>query len=171
MNERTGGEREQGRLTTADMAASPQRAGTGVESEIRPDRADGPESSSGSQSSASGNGGGTATATNGSGNGSGASMTSSSAGTEQAPLFATSDAEAFRERWQDVQTQFVDEPRKSVEQADSLVAEVMQRLAQMFADERAGLERQWDRGDEVSTEDLRQALRRYRSFFERLLSV
>ena len=66
---------------------------------------------------------------------------------------------------------FVDEPRQAVQQADSLVAGAMKRLAEMFAAERAKLEGQWDRGDDVSTEDLRLALRRYRSFFGRLLSV
>jgi hypothetical protein len=91
--------------------------------------------------------------------------------TGSAPLFAQSDSEGFRSRWSDVQTQFVDEPRSAVEQADSLVAELMKRLAESFAAERGKLEQEWDRGGEVSTEDLRQALRRYRSFFERLLSV
>jgi len=87
------------------------------------------------------------------------------------PLFPTGEAEGFRGRWTDVQTGFVDEPRHAVEQADGLVAEMMQRLAQVFADERASLEEQWSRGNDISTEDLRQALRRYRSFFDRLLSV
>jgi len=87
------------------------------------------------------------------------------------PLFPTGEAEGFRGRWVEVQTGFVDEPRNAVEQADSLVAEMMQRLAQVFADERGKLEEQWSRGDDIGTEDLRQALRRYRSFFDRLLSV
>ena len=65
----------------------------------------------------------------------------------------------------------MDEPRSAVEQADGLVAEMMKRLAQVFADERGKLEEQWSRGDDISTEDLRQALRRYRSFMDRLLSV
>jgi len=65
----------------------------------------------------------------------------------------------------------VDEPRRAVEQADSLVASAMKRLAELFAEERAGLEKQWDRGDQISTEDLRVALTRYRSFFHRLLSI
>jgi hypothetical protein len=65
----------------------------------------------------------------------------------------------------------VDEPRKAVEQADGLVASAMKRLAEVFAEERSHLEQQWDRGDNVSTEDLRVALQRYRSFFDRLLSV
>ena len=86
-------------------------------------------------------------------------------------LFPSDEADGFRSRWQDVQTGFVDEPRNAVEQADKLVAEMMQRLAQVFSDERSKLEEQWSRGDDISTEDLRQALRRYRSFFDRLLSV
>ena len=88
-----------------------------------------------------------------------------------APLFPQEDAERFRHRWMDIQVGFVDEPRSAVEQADGLVAESIKRLAEVFAEERAQLERQWGRGDDVSTEDLRQALRRYRSFFSRLLSV
>jgi len=87
------------------------------------------------------------------------------------PLFPEKDANDFRTRWTDIQTGFVDEPRRSVEQADALVAEVIKRLADSFAAERSKLEGQWGRGDDVSTEDLRVALRRYRSFFDRLLSV
>jgi hypothetical protein len=77
----------------------------------------------------------------------------------------------LRTRWSTIQTSFVDEPRGAVQQADELVASAIKRLAESFADERNNLEQQWDRGDDVNTEDLRQALRRYRSFFERLLSV
>lgn len=90
---------------------------------------------------------------------------------DRASLFADHDAADLRNRWSDVQAGFVDEPRRAVEQADSLVADVMKRLAEGFANERASLERQWDRGDNVTTEDLRIALQRYRSFFDRLLSV
>ena len=87
------------------------------------------------------------------------------------PLFPASDAEAMRSRWAEIQGAFVDEPRRAVEQADGLVAEAIKRLAEMFAEERDRLERQWDRGDDVDTEELRQALQRYRSFFTRLLAV
>lgn len=87
------------------------------------------------------------------------------------PLFPSTEAETFRTRWTEVQTGFVDEPRHAVEQADGLVAEMMKQLAEVFADERSKLEEQWSRGNDISTEDLRQALRRYRSFFDRLLSV
>jgi hypothetical protein len=88
-----------------------------------------------------------------------------------APLFPNIELEEFRTRWSEVQTAFVDEPRRAVEQADSLVATAMKRLAEVFAEERSNLEKQWDRGDNVSTEDLRIALHRYRSFFQRLLSI
>jgi hypothetical protein len=87
------------------------------------------------------------------------------------PLFSESETGEFRSRWSAVQTAFVDEPRRTVQDADKLVASVMQRLAEGFANERSGLERQWDQGDNVSTEDLRVALQRYRSFFDRLLKL
>ena len=90
---------------------------------------------------------------------------------QAAPLLLPNEVTDFRARWDAIQVGFVDEPRRAVEQADSLVAGAIKRLAGMFANERAKLEDQWDRGDNVSTEDLRLALRRYRSFFGRLLSV
>jgi hypothetical protein len=90
---------------------------------------------------------------------------------EVAALFADDACHALWERWDHVQAGFVDEPRRAVQEADSLVAETMQQLANTFARERGNLEQQWGRGDNVSTEDLRIAFRRYRSFFKRLLSV
>lgn len=90
---------------------------------------------------------------------------------ELSPLFSGETERDFRAKWQDIQTGFVDEPRQAVERADELVAQLMQRLAQSFSDQRSGLERQWEQAEKVSTEDLRLALRRYRSFFERLLSI
>ena len=87
------------------------------------------------------------------------------------PLFSESEMEDFRSQWSKVQTGFVDDPRRTVEEADKLVASVMQQLAEGFATERSALEKQWDRGDNVSTEDLRIALQRYRSFFDRLLKL
>jgi hypothetical protein len=91
--------------------------------------------------------------------------------TESAPLFPSGELDNLRTRWKEVQTAFVDEPRKAVEQADGLVGSAMKRLAEVFAEERSKLEGQWDRGDNVSTEDLRVALQRYRTFFDRLLSI
>ena len=86
-------------------------------------------------------------------------------------MFEENETNDFRSRWQGIQTDFIDDPRRCVERADELVAETMKRLAQIFAQERERLEHEWDRGDDVSTEDLRIALQRYRSFFDRLLSV
>jgi len=90
---------------------------------------------------------------------------------ETPPLFTDSEMGEFRSRWTHVQTGFVDEPRRTVEDADKLVASVMQRLAEGFATERSGLEKQWDQGNDVSTEDLRVTLQRYRAFFDRLLTL
>ncbi|HEY6888711.1 MAG TPA: hypothetical protein VI300_13055 [Solirubrobacter sp.] len=90
---------------------------------------------------------------------------------ESSELLPRDQNEGFQRRWEQIQTGFVDEPRQTVEQADELVAEVMKRLAQGFATERERLEGQWGRGEDVSTEDLRIALQRYRGFFQRLLSA
>jgi hypothetical protein len=87
------------------------------------------------------------------------------------PLLADDEADRFRGHWESIQAGFVDEPQRAVRDADALVAEVMQRLADTFARERSSLEEQWDRGDQVSTEDLRVALQRYRSFFQRLMAT
>ena len=87
------------------------------------------------------------------------------------PLFPENELGDLRTEWSRIQAGFVDEPRKAVEQADGLVASTMKRLAEVFARERASLEHQWDHGDDVSTEDLRLALQRYRSFFQRLLTI
>jgi hypothetical protein len=89
---------------------------------------------------------------------------------EDAPqLLTTEDEEGFRARWQEVQSKFVDNPRDAVHSADTLVADVMQKLAATFADHKQELEEQWNRGEQANTEDLRLALRHYRSFFNRLL--
>lgn len=88
-----------------------------------------------------------------------------------APLFAGNDAAEYQAEWRALQGDFVDDPRDAVQRADELVAEVMQSLATTFAEHKRSLEEQWQRGDEVQTEELRQALKRYRSFFDRLLSV
>ena len=90
---------------------------------------------------------------------------------QAAPLFAERESKDLFGKWDALQVGFIDEPRRAVEQADHLVAEAMKRTAEIFAEERARLERQWDRGDNISTEDLRVAMRRYRSFFRRLLSM
>lgn len=89
----------------------------------------------------------------------------------QAPLFEEREAHDFRSKWDEIQIRFVDDPKKATADADSLVAEAMRRLAEIFSNERKNMEEQWSRGDNVSTEDLRVALQRYRSFFNRLLMI
>src|SRR5512142_2811111 len=86
-------------------------------------------------------------------------------------LFEPTQLDEFKGRWSEIQAGFVDEPRRAVQQADALVSDVISRIADSFSRERTQLEQQWDRGGDVSTEELRQALQRYRSFFSRLLSL
>jgi hypothetical protein len=90
---------------------------------------------------------------------------------ERAPLLAQDETERFRRRWEELQAGFVDRPREMVEEADDLVGQLMQQLTTGFGEERSSLEAQWEKGEDVSTEDLRVALTRYRSFFNRLLSA
>ena len=86
------------------------------------------------------------------------------------PLFENNEAEGFRTHWLEIQSRFVDDPSVSVKDADDLVAEVIKNITRSFADKRISLESQWKSGD-VSTEDLRVAMKRYRSFFNRLLTL
>lgn len=99
--------------------------------------------------------------------------TSTQAGsaTEAVVPFADSDLSGLRSRWTAVQSAFVDDPRACVQKADGLVADVVERLTAGFGEVRARLEQQWDRGEEVSTEDLRIALTHYREFFDRLIAI
>jgi hypothetical protein len=90
---------------------------------------------------------------------------------ELAPLFLPDVAKDFRAHWDAVQIGFVDDPKQAVRKADELVAQVMKSLAETFSNERAKLEGQVDQTEQASTENLRVALRRYRSFFQRLLSL
>jgi hypothetical protein len=86
-------------------------------------------------------------------------------------LFTASERDELEQKWNDIQARFVDEPRGSVEEANALVSDLMDRLVSSFSEQRDRLEEQWDRGDDVTTEDLRMVLMRYRSFFGRLLEV
>jgi hypothetical protein len=88
-----------------------------------------------------------------------------------APLLTPEFVQSLRSRWDRIQAGFVDEPRTAVQQADELVAAAIKGLEESFADARNNLEQQWSRGDQVNTEDLRVALTKYRSFFQKLLSV
>lgn len=103
-------------------------------------------------------------------------MTEREAATGAAPaddalLFSGDDAQSFRERWEQVQSRFVDDPRGAVQDADALVADVTESLTSSFAEQKTSLEQQWSAGDDVETEDLRLTLRRYRELFERLLAA
>jgi hypothetical protein len=97
--------------------------------------------------------------------------TEASETTERTWLFSDNDAEGYRSRWLEVQARFVDAPRESVEAADKLVADVTRQLTSVFADQQKRLESEIQRSGTLSTEDLRLALRRYRTFFDRLLSI
>jgi hypothetical protein len=98
-------------------------------------------------------------------------MTPADADAGTSPLFADDERETINDRWTQIQSAFVDQPREAVQQADELVAELMQHLARTLADERGQLEAQWSRSTDVSTEDLRLGLQRYREFFQRLLAA
>jgi len=98
-------------------------------------------------------------------------QTSSGSDSSAGPLLPATEVQDLRAKWDRVQTGFVDEPRTAVKEANDLVAAAIKQLEDSFNSAREGLERQWDRGDQVSTEDLRVALRKYRAFFDRLLAV
>ena len=86
-------------------------------------------------------------------------------------LFPGADITRLRNQWTEIQSGFVDEPKSAVKRADALVGEVLKSLSDTFARERGKLESQWDRDGDVTTEDFRVAFRRYRAFFDRLLSI
>jgi hypothetical protein len=90
---------------------------------------------------------------------------------EEAPLFDRDRNASYRERWDDIQARFVDDPRRAVQEADELVSMVIGELESSFRDRRETLEAGWQQGQEASTEDLRITLQAYRSFFGRLLKI
>ena len=163
------GERQGGGQSGAGRHPDQGTGGGGYPAEGAPAGAPPEGAEYGSQGAAPGGGattaagGGATTEPGGAGPGAG------TAGDDHAPLLPDHDARDFEGRWERIQVGFVDEPQRCVQEADGLVAEVMQRLADGFARERKELESQWSSGGEVSTEDLRVALQRYRSFFNRLL--
>ena len=87
------------------------------------------------------------------------------------PLLPHDFTTDMRSQWERIQGGFVDDPREAVKEADELVAAAIKKLSDSFTEERSRLEQRWSAGGDVSTEDLRQALQRYRAFFQRLLSV
>jgi molecular chaperone GrpE (heat shock protein) len=138
MRSETVNERDESRLTTADIAGGRSPESREAQRDITQEGQDGP------------------------------SVTEEAS---MAPLLPEDEISTRRERWQSIQANFVDEPREAVREADTLVADVIQKLAESFATQRASLENQWSRGSDVSTEELRRALQQYRSFFERLLAA
>jgi hypothetical protein len=92
-------------------------------------------------------------------------------GGSEGELFPANERSELEQKWNEIQARFVDEPRGSVEEANALVSDLMDRLVSSFSEQRERLEGQWERGDDVTTEDLRMVLMRYRSFFGRLLEV
>ena len=165
------------RLPVDELTAPPGEARTGASARDESVEASRPDAGLGTESGARVHEGRPATSTQ--------SVSTQDQDTEAAPnstggaasasnggslLPADMDAK-FQQRWEEIQTRFVDEPRGAVEDADSLVANLMQQLAEGFAMERERLEAQWGRGEDISTEDLRVALQRYRTFFQRLLST
>jgi hypothetical protein len=87
------------------------------------------------------------------------------------PILDVEAADELQQRWSSIQTSFVEDPQHALEEADALVREAIDRLRDTFAEERQSLQAEWGGGDDVSTEDMRIALQRYRSFFHRLLST
>jgi len=86
-------------------------------------------------------------------------------------LIARDKSDSFEERWTEIQARFVDDPQDAVKEADQLVGDVVDSITKTFGDERGRLERQWSEGGDVGTEELRVALQRYRTFFQRLLET
>lgn len=150
-------ESDESGLSTEDIAQPSSGRDLGESTEARPETPAFP---------------GGATATAGGGEAAAPAEKAATPAEEEPPqLLTTEDEESFRERWQNIQNEFVDDPREAVHKADTLVADVMQTLAATFADHKKNLEEQWNQGEEVNTEDLRMALRKYRSFFNRLLTT
>jgi hypothetical protein len=91
--------------------------------------------------------------------------------TPSGPLLSNLQIEELRAKWNSIQTNFVDQPHKAVEDADNLVASAIKQIEEVFAAQRSNLEKKWQGGDDLSTEDLRVSLQRYRDFFDHLLSL
>ena len=90
-----------------------------------------------------------------------------------APLFDRQHADDMRLEWANIQAAFVDSPGQAVQRADQLVEQVLKDLSDGFSRQRTEIESQamGSQDQPASTESMRVALRRYRSFFERLLSL
>ncbi|MFD6162901.1 hypothetical protein ACFWF7_14135 [Nocardia sp. NPDC060256] len=88
-----------------------------------------------------------------------------------APLFADTDLDQLRTQWREVQGTFVDNPRDAVTQADQIVTDIIYKLTTAIAERKRVLEERTSGATDGDTEELRQALRGYRGFFRRLLSI
>lgn len=97
--------------------------------------------------------------------------TEAAATDEPVRLLQPDELHAVITKWREIQAEFVDQPKRAMQEADELVTALMDRLAQTFAEQREHLEARWSDAENVSTEELRQGLQRYRSFFERLLAA
>ena len=86
-------------------------------------------------------------------------------------LLAEREASGLRSEWDTVMASFIDDPRTAVEDADKLVSEAIQRVTQVFTEERSKLGQKWSDSKDASTEDLRHSLQDYRALFSRLLSI
>jgi hypothetical protein len=157
---------EQGQIRTDDLASGGRGEDAGRGGDSPEGQGAGAEASGGQPAGAEATG---SQPTSGEGQQTAGAGTATAEEDASTPLLPDHEATDFESRWHEVQVGFVDEPQRCVQEADGLVAEVMQRLADGFARERKGLEEQWASSGEASTEDLRLALQRYRSFFNRLL--
>jgi DNA-binding PucR family transcriptional regulator len=82
------------------------------------------------------------------------------------------ERERFGRRLHDAVTGFVDDPRRSVTEADAVFEEVSRRITELLAERHRGLREPWQGEDAAErTEDLRKALRRYRDAADQLLRL
>jgi hypothetical protein len=86
-------------------------------------------------------------------------------------LLPDDDLGGYRQRWDQIQGRFIDEPRQSVREADELIGEVTRRIVERFSSSRKDFEERWETDSEPTTEELRQALQRYRDYFKRLVAT
>lgn len=98
------------------------------------------------------------------------SSNSGSTNDPASPFLSAEFVRDLRKRWDGIQAAFVDEPRDAVEQADELVASAIKQLTESFSEARSNVEGQ-THGDQVNTEDLRIAMKKYRSLFQKLAAV
>jgi hypothetical protein len=161
----TGDEHDQN-LSTADLASAGRHDADGTTPAGSGGDVEAPAESGGDIETPAGSGGDVETPAESGGNVETPDQSGGDVETQR--LIDEEKVTGFRDRWQNVQVGFVDDPKQAVRQADELVAAVISALATTFAEHKSELESQWQQG-EPATEELRIALRRYRSFFDQLL--